>query len=131
MQHQLVLDAIFGFSFTGNIRPPFDAIIQVPSFSCLGTPHRVLNVTEQALRESSLPIVSIDIPSGWDVERGNIDGQGLEPEMLISLTYPKECAKAFKGPHHFLGGRFIPPLMASQYGLDIPAYPGSDQCVRL
>jgi NAD(P)H-hydrate epimerase len=86
---------------------------------------------EKTLKESSIPIVSIDIPSGWDVEKGNTNGQGLEPEMLISLTYPKECAKDFKGPHHFLGGRFIPPSMAAKYGLDIPAYPGSDQCVRL
>lgn len=38
---------------------------------------------------------SIDIPSGWDVEKGNIylDGNekavGIEPHVLISLTAPK------------------------------------------
>jgi NAD(P)H-hydrate repair Nnr-like enzyme with NAD(P)H-hydrate epimerase domain len=85
----------------------------------------------KVLKGANLPIVSIDIPSGWDVERGNETGEGLEPEMLISLTFPKECALYFKGPHHFLGGRFIPPMLASKYGLDIPTFPGTDQCLRM
>jgi NAD(P)H-hydrate epimerase len=33
------------------------------------------------------PIFSIDIPSGWDVEKGNTLGY-KEPEYLISLTLP-------------------------------------------
>jgi NAD(P)H-hydrate epimerase len=102
----VILDAIFGFSFRSPVRPPFDKVLPL-------------------LHQSGLPIVSVDIPSGWDVELGPIeltrktenDGQEkavdesgfkwLEPEVLISLTAPKEGVRAFKG-RHFLGGRFVP-----------------------
>lgn len=95
----VILDAIFGFSFSPPLRAPFDAILPV-------------------LADSGLPIVSVDIPSGWDVEDGRVpiiiedaDGKettflGLTPEVLISLTAPKLGVKDFK-EKHFLGGRFI------------------------
>ena len=75
--------------------------------------------------------MSIDIPSGWDVELGNVSGKGLDPEMLISLTFPKICASKFFGRYHFVGGRFVPPDMAKEYGFELPVYPDSDQCVQL
>lgn len=84
----VILDAIFGFSFKGPVRPPFDEALRL-------------------IAGSKLPIVSVDIPSGWDVEQGNIEGVGLEPDVLVSLTAPKLGVKAFKG-RHFLGGRFVP-----------------------
>jgi len=84
----VILDAIFGFSFKPPIRPPFDAILPL-------------------LNSSRRPIVSVDIPSGWDVEEGNNLGVGLKPDVLISLTAPKEGVKEFTG-RHFLGGRFVP-----------------------
>ncbi len=34
---------------------------------------------------------------GWDVERGDVHGVGLHPQILISLTAPKLCAAFFKG----------------------------------
>jgi NAD(P)H-hydrate epimerase len=49
----------------------------------------------------------VDIPSGWDVENGPQEGCIEDPEVLISLTAPKLCAKHFKG-RHFIGGRFVP-----------------------
>jgi NAD(P)H-hydrate epimerase len=84
----VILDAIFGFSFKPPIRPPFDAVLPL-------------------LTESGLPIVSVDIPSGWDVEKGNVEGLGLNPDVLISLTAPKEGVRHYTG-RHFLGGRFVP-----------------------
>jgi len=41
----LVVDAIFGFSFKGNARPPFGDVLS-------------------ALKEVKIPICSIDVPSG-------------------------------------------------------------------
>lgn len=32
---------------------------------------------------ANIPIVSVDIPSGWDVEKGDEDGLGLQPDMLV------------------------------------------------
>ena len=85
----VILDAIFGFSFQPPVRSPFDAALLL-------------------LAQAKLPIVSVDIPSGWDVEAGNAHkGIGLNPDVLVSLTAPKEGVKAFAG-RHFLGGRFVP-----------------------
>lgn len=115
--YDMVLDGIFGFSFdgSGGIRAPFDEILA-------------------AITASDVPVASIDVPSGWHVERGDesAGGAGLKPSLLISLTAPKLCARLFKGEHHFLGGRFLPPRLADKYGLqDLPPFPGTDQCVRL
>ena len=45
---------------------------------------------------------------------------------------PKHCALAFTGPHHYLGGRFLPPQLAARYRLQgLPRYPGTAMCVRM
>ncbi|KAM9383891.1 NAD(P)H-hydrate epimerase isoform 1-T2 [Pholidichthys leucotaenia] len=108
--YNLVIDAIFGFSFKGAVREPFASI--------LGT-----------LKKTTVPIASIDIPSGWDVEQGSPDG--LQPDMLISLTAPKKSASLFKGRYHFLGGRFVPPGLEKKYQLNLPQYPGTDCVLQL
>ncbi|XP_016133421.1 NAD(P)H-hydrate epimerase [Sinocyclocheilus grahami] len=64
---------------------------------------------------------------GWDVENGCPDG--IQPDMLISLTAPKKAANHFKGRYHFLGGRFVPPALEQKYQLNLPQYPGTD-CVH-
>lgn len=50
----------------------------------------------------------------WDVEHGDASGGGLRPDMLVSLTAPKQCARQFAGSHHYLGGRFVPPQVSPQ-----------------
>lgn len=74
---------------------------------------------------------SIDIPSGWDIEKGEPSEGGIKPEFLISLTAPKLGAQKFKGKYHYLGGRFVPPKLAQEYDLCLPEYPGSECCVLL
>lgn len=110
--HDVLLDAIFGFSFAGAVRAPFDAILP-------------------ALRDAALPLVSVDIPSGWHVEDGPADGEALSPDVLVSLTAPKQCAAHFSGEAHYLGGRFVPPTIAAKYGFEQPAFPGAAQVVLL
>ncbi|RXN15432.1 NAD(P)H-hydrate epimerase [Labeo rohita] len=105
--YNLVVDAIFGFSFKGAVREPFGDILS-------------------QLKKTTVPIASVDIPSGWDVEKGCPDG--IQPDMLISLTAPKKAANHFKGRYHFLGGRFVPPALEKKYQLNLPQYPGTD-CV--
>jgi NAD(P)H-hydrate epimerase len=83
----VIMDAIFGFSFKGPVRAPFDQALPL-------------------ITDSKLPIVSVDVPSGWEVDGGRAGGIALEPDVLISLTAPKEGVRAFKG-RHFLGGRFV------------------------
>jgi len=89
-------------------------------------------LTQGAAR--GIPIIAVDIPSGWDVEKGpNENDKSLYfmPDMLVSLTAPKLCAKFFKGPHHVLGGRFVPNKLAKKYSLNLPEYPGTDCIVHL
>lgn len=108
----LVLDALFGFSFKGPIRPPFNDMIAF-------------------LVSCKLPTISIDIPSGWDVENGDIERTGFVPSALISLTLPKLCAAGYKGIH-YLGGRFVPAKLAKALEINIPDYgSGSAQVIRL
>jgi hydroxyethylthiazole kinase-like uncharacterized protein yjeF len=75
----VVLDAMFGFSFTGVPRPPFDkllALVAEHSEGCL--------------------VAAVDIPSGWDVEQGPVGEGAIQPGMLISLTTPKKGCRGFK-----------------------------------
>ncbi|CAB4061794.1 NAD(P)H-hydrate epimerase,Pyridoxine/pyridoxamine 5'-phosphate oxidase 1, chloroplastic [Lepeophtheirus salmonis] len=83
------------------------------------------------MQESKKPIISVDIPSGWDVEKGPLGSDSLCPSVLISLSAPKKCSLFFKGSHHFLGGRFLPDSIKKKYDLDLPEYRGTDTVVRL
>ena len=56
---------------------------------------------------------------------------GLQPELLISLTAPKKCASLFHGKRHVLGGRFVPQSLEEKYDLRLPAYPATDPIVEL
>jgi len=117
----VIVDAVFGFSFKGwrggGKDFPFDAMVDF-----LAAP--------EADAGSLVPVVSVDIPSGWDVEHGPPSGKALRPEMLVSLTAPKLCALSFQGRFHYLGGRFVPPNIITKNGLDLPSYPGAEQCVK-
>jgi NAD(P)H-hydrate epimerase len=110
MQYDLLIDAIFGFSFSGDIKEPFKSLISM-------------------MGELKIPIASIDVPSGWDVDKGNV-GKLFTPQMLISLTMPKTCAELYKGVH-YLGGRFIPKSLFSKYGITPPFYEGSNEYIKL
>jgi NAD(P)H-hydrate repair Nnr-like enzyme with NAD(P)H-hydrate epimerase domain len=61
-----VIDALFGFGFSGAPRPPYGALIA-------------------SLAQLDLPVLSIDVPSGWGVDGAS------ETECGASET---ECAAA-------------------------------------
>lgn len=105
-----IVDALFGFSFKG---PPRGDFVQVL----------------EEVAQCDLPVLSVDVPSGWDIENGN--PSGIQPDVLVSLTAPKLCARYFRGSKHYLGGRFVPPTLANKYQLNLPAYPGTDVVVDI
>lgn len=107
-----IIDALLGFSFKPPVREPFVCIINM-------------------LKNTTIPVCSIDIPSGWDVESGPLEENAIKPQMLISLTAPKMCASKFQGKFHYLGGRFVPKKLESQYNLNLPKYIGTDFVIRL
>jgi len=109
-----VIDAVFGFSFSGEVREPFPGVIQ-------------------AMAETKVPVTSVDAPSSWDIEEGPPKsgvGSNFHPDVLISLTAPKPLVKHFKG-RHFIGGRFVAPGIAKKYDFEVPAYEGIDQIVEV
>lgn len=51
-----------------------------------------------------------------DEETGEVEVvETFEPEVLISLTVPKEGVKEFAG-RHWLGGRFVPEYVCDYLG---------------
>ncbi|PBP21755.1 putative apolipoprotein A-I binding protein [Diplocarpon rosae] len=106
-----VIDAIFGFSFSGEVREPFPAVIQ-------------------ALQQTAVPVTSVDAPSSWDIEEGppkSGPGSSFHPAVLVSLTAPKPLVNFFKG-RHFIGGS---PDIQKKYELNLPEYQGMDQVVEV
>ncbi|EME38228.1 hypothetical protein DOTSEDRAFT_75712, partial [Dothistroma septosporum NZE10] len=72
-----IVDAIFGFSFEGEVREPFPGVIR-------------------ALAEGRKPVLAVDAPSSWNIERGPPEsgpGRGYQPDALISLTAPKPLVR--------------------------------------
>lgn len=101
-ESDIVIDALFGFSFKGPARQPFRGIIQ--NFTLTKT-----------------PVLSVDIPSGWDVDTGDLHTTGFTPDAVISLTLPKHCMERYEKVH-YIGGRFMPPSLAQELQVTLPDY---------
>jgi|SRR5688572_18078763 NAD(P)H-hydrate epimerase len=89
------IDPGSGFSFSGEVREPFPAVIQ-------------------ALEDTKLSVTSVDAPSSWNIEDGPPKsglGSSFMPTTLVSLTAPKPLVKHFQG-RHFIGGRSVPKTFA-------------------
>lgn len=175
--YELVVDAIFGFSFKGDVREPFHSILSV--LSGLTVPIASIDIPSGAETQvarglalkgwypgdrSTLGLGSNGgagwpcgktrarrymgrrgfllpqaqafcaclhcfLSSGWDVEKGNPNG--IQPDLLISLTAPKKSATQFTGRYHYLGGRFVPPALEKKYQLNLPSYPDTECVYRL
>lgn len=117
----VVLDSVFGFSFKGEVREPFKAPLENLKYE---------SRIEFEARKKMPPIVSVDIPSGWDVEKGNVNKKSFTPSVLVSLSAPKLGALQFGG-RHFLGGRFLPEDLEAKFDLQLPDYPGTEQVVEI
>ncbi|CAI2375987.1 unnamed protein product [Moneuplotes crassus] len=104
--YDFILDGIFGFTFKGEIRSPFKEIID-------------------QIGASGIKIVSVDVPSSWQCDEGNVNST-YTPDILISLTAPKKCSEGFSGVH-YIAGRFTPKFIVDKYGLSVPPYEGCNQ----
>ncbi|XBW36688.1 hypothetical protein QEN19_002263 [Hanseniaspora menglaensis] len=99
--HKFVVDSIFGFSF----KPPMKQ----------GVYQEI--VEKLVENEGKFKLLSIDSPSGWDVDKGPTSNcHKLDPDFLISLTYPKLNSKFLKpNSVHYCGGRFISSKFAEKF----------------
>lgn len=109
----VVIDALIGIGFDGgDIRPRMWAVYEM-------------------LVSTRLAVVSVDVPSGWDLKNGprRIDYTAdtfVKPEVLISLGAPKECSKMFAGGFHFIAGRHLPQEYFTERDIRVPLFPGDD-----
>ncbi|EDO15009.1 hypothetical protein Kpol_400p3 [Vanderwaltozyma polyspora DSM 70294] len=111
-----IVDAIFGFSFKPPMREPFSSILD-----------------QLSEVDKDIPIVSVDVPSGWDVDNGPITSPHINPTVLVSLTVPKPCSNHIDKSKtaHYVGGRFIPKEFANKYGFEPFNYVSTDQILKL
>lgn len=113
----LIVDAIFGFSFNGD-RPLSDTISNL----------------FHAINDHSATVISIDVPSGWHVDKGCIYPLSITmPDALISLMAPKRSAALFQqtGRPHYVAGRFVPPALCKQLNFAVPHFPDTDDFVNI
>ncbi|KYO25670.1 yjeF N-terminal domain-containing protein 3 [Alligator mississippiensis] len=109
--YNVVIDAILGADAEpGEMKEPYTGILAT-------------------LKQIRIPIVSLDVPSGWDAESGS--SEGISPDVLVSLAAPKLCAARFLGRHHFVAGRFLPYDVQKKFELNLPEYPGTECVVSL
>lgn len=140
----LVVDCVFGFSF----KPPnrneiYAKLLKKIDESC--RPDDAIEGKQSEERQTPvIPLISVDIPSGWHVEKGpetieasqaeldqSLKIPVLKPDCLISLTAPKLCSSSFKGQFHYLAGRFCPDKLLQKYNLTLPVYPSTEGFVLL
>lgn len=81
-----------GFSFSGEVREPFPAVIK-------------------AMEEAGVPVTSVDAPSSWNIDEGPPKsgvGSSFHPDALVSLTAPKPLVQFLRPTtRHFIGGRCV------------------------
>lgn len=113
---QVVVDALLCFGFDGeDIRPQYWPIFEM-------------------LISTTLPVVSIDIPSGWDLSLGprQVDRTAdtfIKPHLIVSLGAPILATKLFKGPFHYIASCNVPHLYFTEHSISIPAFPAQRSAV--
>ena len=69
VRYDAIVDSIFGFSFRGTApREPYATAIA--------------NMVELQKKQKSL-LISVDVPSGWDVDGGDLTGTNFHPDVLV------------------------------------------------
>ena len=104
----LIVDAILGYSFKPPLREPYGTVIR-------------------GLKNVEAKVLSVDVPSGWNVETGKPEGEdyALEPGYNISMMLPKLGVKGFKG-RHFIGGNFMNDGVLKKFGINRPHFKNAE-----
>lgn len=95
----LIIDALLGYSLKGPPQGLFHEFIV-------------------ASNESSIPILSLDLPSGTDATTGEMPGVAISPVRTLTLALPKRGLRDIPG-QLFLGDIGIPPELYQHLGIDL------------
>jgi hydroxyethylthiazole kinase-like uncharacterized protein yjeF len=109
MNHEfdLIVDGLFGFSLSGNPKPPADKIIE--QINC-----------------SQIPVLAIDVPSGLDAETGQVMNPAIRAAYTVTLGMPKiglDRHKEYVGKL-YLGDVGIPQRAYEELGIYTPIFLG-------
>jgi NAD(P)H-hydrate epimerase len=77
----LIIDAIFGIGLKGEVkRPAKDIIID--------------------LNKKSVPVISVDVPSGLNADTGKASGCSIKADITVTMQFPKKGFYKNKGPEY-------------------------------
>lgn len=113
-----------------------DAIVDaILGYRAAGAPHDgVLWLVERVAR-ASVPVISLDLPSGIDADTGEAPGVAVTASATLTLALPKRGLFRGAGPARagrvFLGDIGIPGTLYRQLGLDINTPFAAGRIVRL
>jgi NAD(P)H-hydrate epimerase len=98
-----------------------DAVL---GYSLKGAPEGLAKEFIQSANQSSLPILSLDLPSGVDATTGETPGESIKPSRTLTLALPKHGLKRISGGL-FLADIGIPYRLYEKIGLDLdPLFSG-------
>jgi hydroxyethylthiazole kinase-like uncharacterized protein yjeF len=81
LNSDLIIDAMFGIGLKGEVKKPAkDVIID--------------------LNKKSIPVISVDVPSGLDADTGEILGASVKAGITVTMQFPKQGFYKNKGPEH-------------------------------
>ncbi len=77
----VVLDAILGTGFSGNLRPPF-------------------NIWIDALNDAAATVVAVDVPSGLNAQTGEVPDVAVRADVTATMLAPKLGLFSADGPEY-------------------------------
>ena len=115
-EHDVVIDALIGYGLQGSPRDPISQMID-------------------AANDSAAPVVSLDVPSGVDVDTGEAPGRAIRASATLTLALPKAGlvrpeARRFVG-ELYLADIGVPAALYERMGLGAPRPFAAGQLVRL
>ncbi len=106
----VVLDAMIGYNLEGELRPPFDSMVE-------------------DINSSGAEIVSIDIPSGVNPDTGEMVGEAVDPDHVVTLALPKQGLRQVDA-EIWIADISIPPEVYERFGVDVSGLFTEDSLVR-
>ena len=82
------------------------------------------------LKVNEKRVISVDVPSGWEVDKGNVYST-FYPFANVSLGVLKKCDKDYQGIH-YLCDHYMPDGLLEEYGVESVQYTNpNDLFVRI
>jgi NAD(P)H-hydrate epimerase len=76
----------------------------------------------RAMRESPVPVISLDVPSGLDSTTGEVRGESVEPVITLTLALPKAGLASPVSGEVWLGDLGIPREVFRGAGVEVPPF---------